>query len=57
MKDAVYVPLLGATFPKCAGRIAVVLAFTFDLFNIMWAEIEYRCDICQATLGALIEHL
>jgi hypothetical protein len=54
--DAVYVPPLTTTMPEPAGRIRDTVATgTLNLLNVK-TEIQYRY-ICQATHGALIEHL
>jgi hypothetical protein len=53
-----YMPPLATTLPELAGRIRdAVVTVALDLLNNVWTETEYRCDICQATHGALIEHL
>jgi hypothetical protein len=58
VKDAVYVPPLATTLPELAGRIIdSVVTVTLDLLKNVWTEIEYRCDICRTTHGALIKHL
>jgi hypothetical protein len=58
VKDIVYVPPLPTTLQELKERItAAVMNIDRQMLLKVWAELDYRLDVCRVTKGAHIEHL
>jgi hypothetical protein len=56
--NAVYVPPLPMSHKELRDRITHALqTITADMLHRVWAELDYRMDVCRVTQGAHIEGL
>jgi hypothetical protein len=57
-KDSVFVPPLPWDLPKLRRRIiAAISSIDCEMLRRVWAEIDYRLDVCHITKGGHIGHL
>ncbi|GBO22196.1 hypothetical protein AVEN_167188-1 [Araneus ventricosus] len=57
-KDKVYVPPIPTTLQALQERVtAPETDIDGNMLLNVWTELDYRCDTCQVTKGAHIEHL
>lgn len=58
VKDCVYMPPHPTTLVELRERItAAFMTIDRDMLTRVWAELDYRLDVCRVTKGAHIEHL
>jgi hypothetical protein len=58
VKDIIYVPPLPTTLQELKERItAAVMNIDRQMLLKVWAELDYRLDVCRVTKGAHIEHM
>jgi hypothetical protein len=57
-EDRVFVPPLPVSLNELKQRITTAVASVDeDRLRSVWTELDYRIDICLATIGSHIEHL
>jgi hypothetical protein len=58
VKDSVFLPPLPQALPELRRRIiAAISEIDRDMLQRVWAEVNYRLDVCRVTKGVHIEHL
>ena len=58
VEDRVFVPPLPVCLNELKQRITTAVASVDeDMLSSVWAELDYRIDICRVTKGSHIEHL
>ena len=58
VEDRVFVPPLPVSLNELKQRIATADASVDkDMLRSVWAELDYRIDICRVTKGSHIEQL
>jgi len=58
VEDRVFVPPLPVSWNELKQRITTAVASVDeDKLRSVWAELDYRIDICRVTKGSHIEHL
>ena len=58
VKEFVFLPPLSQDLPELRRRIiAAIWEIDVHMLKQVWAEVEYRLDVCQVTKGGHTEHL